>query len=106
MNIPKVISDLIEAQNNSNSKAFSDLFSENAIVKDEGHIYEGKEAVKKWNEATNEKYAPKIKPLKIENEESKTLVSMEVSGNFNGSPAVLKYYFELEEEMVIKLEIL
>lgn len=106
MNIPKVVCNLIEAQNNSDSTAFSELFSETAVVKDEGHTYEGKDAVKKWNEATNEKYAPHIKPVKVEHEESKTIVSMEVSGNFDGSPAVLKYYFGLEKEHITHLEIL
>lgn len=106
MNIPKVVSDLIEAQNNSDSKAFSELFSETAVVKDEGYTYEGKDAVKKWIEAANEKYAPQIKPVKVEHEESKIIVSMEASGNFGGSPIVLKYYFGLEEEQITDLEIL
>lgn len=106
MNLPKVISDLIEAQNNSDSTAFSELFSETAVVKDDGHAYKGKDAVKKWNEDANEKYGAKIKPVKVEHEESKTIVSMEVSGNFDGSPAILKYYFGLEKEEIASLEIL
>ena len=106
MNVPKVISELVKAQNNSDSIAFSNLFSKNAIVKDEGHFYEGKEAVKKWNEATNEKYTPKIKPLKIENRKNKIIASMEVFGNFEGSPAVLNYCFEVEKEEIKALEIL
>jgi len=105
MNVPKVIADLVEAQNNSDSTAFSNLFSETAVVKDEGHRYQGKDAVKKWNEATTEKYAPKIKFLKMDQDHSKTVVAMEVSGNFDGSPAVLHYHFEIKNDEITALEI-
>ena len=41
MDLSKIISDLIEAQNEHNSKTFADQFSEDAVVYDEGKTHHG-----------------------------------------------------------------
>ena len=42
MNLPKVITDLVEAQNNFDSLAYAECFSETAVVFDEGKTHTGK----------------------------------------------------------------
>jgi NAD(P)-dependent dehydrogenase (short-subunit alcohol dehydrogenase family) len=43
MKLPKIIAELIAAQDNYDSKAFAGSFSDDAIVHDEGKTYQGKQ---------------------------------------------------------------
>jgi ketosteroid isomerase-like protein len=46
MNLPEVLTDLMVAQNSSDSAAYANCFSETAIVFDEGKKHSGKAAIK------------------------------------------------------------
>ncbi|ETZ23110.1 nuclear transport factor 2 family protein [Pedobacter sp. V48] len=63
MNLPKVITDLIEAQNSHDAGAYSSLFSENANVFDEGKNHIGRAAIRKWIENSNQQYQTTLKPI-------------------------------------------
>lgn len=105
MKSPKVISDLIEAHNNSNSAAFTECFSESASVTDEGQTYNGKVEIERWIKKAQEKYQTHVKPLSYEEKGDNFLLSAEVSGNFDGSPAILKYQFGLQDGYISSLSI-
>lgn len=47
LEIPKPIASYFAADK-SKSETISQSFTENAIVKDEGHTYNGRSAIKKW----------------------------------------------------------
>ena len=105
MNLPKPIADLIAAQNEYDSKAYADNFSGDAIVYDEGKVYHGEEEIRQWNEMTNAKYHTKLEPLEISNKGEKSIVTVMVSGTFDGSPIPLKYHFEIKESKITSLRI-
>jgi hypothetical protein len=105
MDLPKVIADLIAAQDKYDSSAFSETFSPDAIVHDEGKTYQGRAEIKKWNEMTNAKYKTKYEPLEIENEGDKIKLTARVSGTFDGSPAIIEYYFETKDRKIRSLKI-
>ena len=105
MDLSKVISDLIEAQNEHNSKTFADQFSEDAVVYDEGKTHYGTEAIRQWNEATNAEYNAKIKLLEVVNSGKKSVATVLVSGTFDGSPITLNYNFEIENNKINPLKI-
>jgi hypothetical protein len=63
MKLPKVIADLIAAQDKYDSQAFAENFSDDAIVHDEGKTYYGKTEIRKWNEMTNSKYKTNYEPI-------------------------------------------
>ena len=46
MNLPKVLADLVAAQNNADSSAYANCFSDTAVVYDEGKKHIGKEEIK------------------------------------------------------------
>ena len=46
-NLPKVIVDLVEAQNNFDSKAYANCFSQTAVVFDEGKTHQGQQEIEK-----------------------------------------------------------
>ena len=65
MKLPSIIADLLTAQEKYDSKAFSECFSDDAVVFDEGKTYRGKKEVRQWNEMTNAKYKTKYEPLEV-----------------------------------------
>src|SRR5689334_13165001 len=105
MNLPTPITKLILAQNTHNSTAYADLFSDDAIVYDEGKTYHGKDQIKRWNGMTNAKYKTKLEPVEIISSSSIFILSVTVSGSFDGSPITLKYNFEIKENKIHSLRI-
>ena len=105
MKLPKVIADLIAAQDKYDSKAFTENFSDDAIVHDEGKTYHGKTEIRQWNEMTNAKYKTKYEPLEVTTEGDKITLTAKISGTFPGSPAIIKYHFETKNYKITSLHI-
>ena len=103
MNLPNVIVDLTNAQNNFDSVAYTNCFSETAIVFDEGKNHKGKMEIQQWIEKANEEYQAVMKPLEYSTTEE--VLKAEVSGNFPGSPIVLSYRFKLKDGLIESLKI-
>ncbi|MCP9750542.1 nuclear transport factor 2 family protein [Ferruginibacter sp. HRS2-29] len=104
MNTPTVIEHLVAAQNNADSQAYADCFSNNAIVHDEGKTHQGKPAIKSWIEEANARYQTRMKPLEY-SAADKTLKA-EISGTFDGSPIVLTYHLAFTEGLIQSLSII
>jgi ketosteroid isomerase-like protein len=103
MNLPSVITDLAKAQNNFDSVAYSNCFSETAVVFDEGRTHNGKMEIQQWIKKANEEYQAVMKP--VEYSATKEMLKAEVSGNFPGSPIVLTYHFQLKDGLIQSLKI-
>ena len=103
MNLPKVVADLVETQNNFDSVSYANCFSETAVVFDEGKTHSGKEEIERWIADSNERYKATIKPVGFEEKEN--LLKAETSGNFPGSPIVLTYHMEIADELIQSLKV-
>lgn len=103
MNLPKVVADLVEAQNNYDSVAYANCFTETAVVFDEGKTHNGRKEIENWIEKANKEYQATMKPL--EYSEKEEILKAEVSGNFPGSPIVLSYHLEIADELIHSLKI-
>lgn len=103
MNLPKIITDLVLAQDNFDSTAYANCFSEIAVVFDEGKTHNGKKEIKNWIEKANKKYQVTMKPL--EYSETEQTLRAKVAGMFPGSPLVLTYHYEFKDELIQLLEI-
>ena len=103
MEIPKIITALIEAQNEHNRNAFTDLFTEHAIVTDENQTYIGKTEIQQWNADTNNKYNTALEIKEYTHTEDKDILTVLVSGNFPGSPIIMDYHLHFENDKIAKL---
>lgn len=103
MNLPNIISELVKAQNEFNSVTYAKCFAENAVVFDEGKTHNGKAEIKNWIDKANKEYKASMKPLDYN--ENENILSAEASGNFPGSPIVLKYHFQLSDGLIQSLKI-
>ena len=103
MNLPNIITTLVNAQNQYNSHSYAECFTDNAVVFDEGKTYNGKTEIENWISEANNEYKTIMKPLNYDEKEN--ILSAEISGTFPGSPAILKYHFELNNELIESLKI-
>ncbi|GAB3973289.1 nuclear transport factor 2 family protein [Spirosoma terrae] len=105
MNLPKVIADLAIAQNNFDSVAYANCFSETAVVFDEGKTHHGRKEIQDWITDSNERYQATMQPVSFEEKETESLLKAETSGNFPGSPILLSYHLEIADELIQSLKI-
>lgn len=102
-NFPNVINELVEAQNNFDSHAYAECFTDDAIVFDEGKTHNGKIEIENWISKANSEYKAVMKPLEFD--ASKNILSSEITGSFPGSPITLKYHFSFHDELIQSLKI-
>ncbi|HEX9509635.1 MAG TPA: nuclear transport factor 2 family protein [Puia sp.] len=103
--LPTVLVALITAQNEHNSQAFAEIFTNDALVHDEGKDYSGKAAIKAWNEDTNKKYNTRLEPEAMREKGAEIILTVLVSGTFEGSPITLEYHFRIKDSKIIYLNI-
>lgn len=105
MNLPNVVSDFVNAQNNFDSDASANCFSENGTMLEEGKPYTGRTAIQSILTEANQKYQSVMKPIEYVEDGVSSVLSAEVSGNFPGSPAVLQFHFTLKNNLIDYLKI-
>lgn len=105
MDLPIILKKLLQAQENFDSISYSECFSDDAVVFDEGKTHNGKDEIKSWNEKTNEEYKAKLEAIDVFNEDQITILTTKVSGTFDGSPIVLKYRFDIKNDKISALKI-
>jgi hypothetical protein len=104
-NLPKPIAAYFTADK-GDGEALSRYFTENAVVKDEGHTHKGRAAIKHWKTEASAKYEYTSEPFACEERDGKTVVTSHLVGNFPGSPVDLRFFFELEGDKIASLEII
>jgi SnoaL-like domain len=87
-------------------EGLSQCFTEHAIVKDEGHTYRGRAAIKQWKEEASAKYQYTCEPFACDHSAGKVVVTCKLTGNFAGSPLNLRFFFELAGDKLASLEVI
>jgi len=105
LELPKPVAAFFTADK-GNSEGVSQCFTENAVVKDEGHNYNGRAAIKKWKTDASTKYQYTSEPFACEQKEGMTVVTSRLTGNFPGSPVDLRFFFELAGDKIASLKII
>jgi hypothetical protein len=105
LNLPKPVAAYFTADK-ADSEAVSRCFTDHAVVKDEGHTYNGRAAIKKWKEDASAKYEYTCQPMTCEQKDGKFVITCRLTGNFPGSPVDLRFFFELVGEKIASLEIM
>ena len=104
LNLPKPVAAYFAADT-QNPDAVARCFTARAIVKDEGHTYTGRDAIKAWKADASTKYTYTDDLLDIAQQDGMQIVRSRVTGNFPGSPVDLQYRFALEGGLIALLEI-
>src|SRR4051812_47595711 len=105
MKLPEIVSELIRTQNNFDSVAYANCFSETAVVFDEGKTHNGRKEIQEWIRYANGRYEATMQPISFEEKETESILKVEVSGNFDGSPIVLNYHLKIAGELIQSVKI-
>ena len=74
-------------------------------MKDEGHTFKGRAAIRQWTANALAKYQYTSEPFACERQDGKVIVTARLTGNFPGSPVNLRFLFGLEGDQIASLEI-
>lgn len=103
--LPPPLAAYYEAKNQHDINGMLAPFAEDAVVKDEGQEHHGTAAILSWMEHTTSKYRVTVEVKQIETVDNRLIVSGLVSGDFPGSPVMLRYTFTLSGPTIARLEI-
>ncbi|KYZ75256.1 hypothetical protein AXX12_13940 [Anaerosporomusa subterranea] len=101
--LSQAIETYFHAANAHDSKSLADCFAEDAVVHDEGKDYHGLSAIKEWNETAGKKYDLTLDVISAVEENGETVVTAQASGNFEGSPISINFYFTVENQKITSL---
>lgn len=103
--LPRPIAAYFSAANARDSDATAACFTDDAVVHDEGRDMQGSSAIRAWKEQTDAKYRPRFHVTDAAHVDGRTIVTVEVAGDFPGSPIALHFAFTLAGEKIALLEI-
>ena len=101
--LPRTIQNYIDASNAHDVESILACFADEATVRDENTTHRGKIDIERWATETIEKYKFQFKPLTTKERDNETVVSVEISGTFPGSPISLDYRFNLTSDKIASL---
>ena len=103
--LPRIVGQYVDASNKHDVRSILSCFADDALVRDEREEFHGKKSIEGWIVKTIGKYKFQFKPLGVNDHDTEVVVSMEVSGTFDGSPVTLDYHFTIENEKILSLAV-
>ncbi len=94
------------AADKGDSDTLALCFTEDAVVKVEGHTRYGRAAIREWKSGTSVKCAYTSMPVAVKDRDGKTVVICHLVGDVPGSPLDLRYFFVIEGGKIAFLEII
>jgi ketosteroid isomerase-like protein len=98
-----VIQRYIDASNAHDVKSILACFTDDAVVRDENETHRGQIDIERWLKTTIEKYKFRFTPLKVDQRDAETVVNVEISGTFPGSPITLDYHVMITNDKIASL---
>lgn len=105
IDLPKPIAGYFEADKGLSAEAIATYFTPTAVVRDEGHSYAGRDAIRRWKDRSSAQYTYTAEPFSNAVEDGRIVVASHLVGDFPGSPVDLRYFFALDGEKIAELEI-
>jgi ketosteroid isomerase-like protein len=108
MSIPEasVITRFFEADARRDIDAIVALFTNEAVVVDEGQTYHGTTEIRGWQKGAASKYQYTTEVIGTERTgEESSLVTGRLTGNFPGGTAELKWRFTVHGDLISRLEV-
>jgi len=105
IDLPRAVVAFLAAEKAKDSAALARSFDEDAVVRDEGHEHRGLAAIEAWHREANAKVRYVVEPLEASASGSTVVVRARVSGDFPGSPTVLRHCFTLTADRIARLEV-
>jgi ketosteroid isomerase-like protein len=104
--VPSAIAGYFEADARRDTEAIVGLFTEDAVVIDEGGSWRGVDKIRAWREGPAAKYEYTTELFGADRTgDDEYLLTGRIDGNFPGGTAALKWRFTLAGDRIVQLEI-
>ncbi|HEY2561668.1 MAG TPA: nuclear transport factor 2 family protein [Caldimonas sp.] len=103
--MPPALATYFGAEDTADVDALERCFEPNAMVRDEGQVVRGLDAIKAWKLAARAKYRYRVEPVSASYDGATGTVRARLTGSFPGSPIELTYTFGLVNDKIASLEI-
>ena len=103
--LPKLIADYVEANAQLDVDGMLKPFAVDAIVQDNGHLYEGHAGLRAMLEEEVIPVRAIFTPDTVRHENDQVVVEGPAHGDFTGSPIRFTYRFRLENDAIQAMEI-
>jgi uncharacterized protein (TIGR02246 family) len=100
-----LVAALLAAHNAHDAEAFVACFTDDATLRDEGRAHHGPVAIRAWFESVCRRYRPELDVTGVADVAGETILSVTVSGAFEGGPLALRYILATEDEKFVALRI-
>jgi len=104
-NLPSILDTYFEASNAQDVDLYTSCFNEDAQIRDQDEIIQGRQNIATWIQEINGKYDSTTTIINWLEINGRIDVTTKVSGTFPGSPVELTFSFKLEENKIKELEI-
>ena len=105
LSLPAPIATFFEISNGKGVDRVSQCFTPEAIVVDEGIVYEGAMAIEGWQMTSQAKTRYTVEPISDVRDDVQHTVVATVAGDFPGSPVRLTHVFILAGDQIQSLKI-
>ena len=105
LDAPEPIAAYLAAEEAKDADALSRCFVEDGIVHDERRDYRGRDAIRQWKQAAEEKYQYVLQMVNAQTHGDEVTVRARLTGEFPGSPVELDHIFKLSNNKIASLEI-
>jgi len=103
--VPAPVAAYLAAEAAKNAGAISRCFAQHGAVRDEGHEYRGRDAIRQWKAEADAKYQYVLKMVDVRTLGDLVTVRARLTGEFPGSPVELDHIFKLSGDKIASLEI-
>jgi hypothetical protein len=103
--MPPALATYFSAEDTADIDVLERCFEPNAVVRDEGQVVRGLDAIRAWKLDARAKYQYRVEPLSASCEGATATVLARLTGSFPGSPVELTYSFGLVGDKIASLEI-
>ena len=101
--LPAPLAAYFAAANRGDRTTMAGLFADTAKVRDEGKTHTDRAAIRGWLDRVGASYDPRYVVQGVESEADASIVTVQVSGTFPGSPIVLRQRFETDGDHIVSL---
>ncbi|OAM89238.1 nuclear transport factor 2 family protein [Termitidicoccus mucosus] len=105
ISLTPLLAAFVAAHNRHDSAALAACFTDDALVRDEGHEYRGRPAIAAWYADVSRNYRAVLAVDEVSPLDDGAVLAGEVSGDFEGSPVRLRFRFTIEGGKIAALAI-
>ena len=103
--LPEAVTQYFAASNRFDAESAAACFTPEATVRDEGKTHVGTEQIRNWVSHASTEYQPRASVVGAQQKGDKLAVTVNVAGQFPGSPIELDFEFSLRGEKIAELAV-